>query len=141
MRNLPISLINSTYEIKSCPLCNSKNSEFYKYFYKNRYTEEFSNLIGVKPDYLMRNVSQRLCIKCKLVFKRRWFKNCNDYMGCLWCLCMVINWCCIYIYWLCNGCCDHLDDNSFTIIFFELFGNAWYHVIISICIFYIWLCI
>ena len=75
MQDLPISLINSTYEIKCCPLCNSKNSKFYKYFYKNRYTEEFSNLIGVRPDYLMRNVSQRLCIKCKLVFKRRWFKK------------------------------------------------------------------
>ena len=74
MQDLPISLINSTYEI-NCPLCNSKNSKFYKYFYKNRYTEEFSNLIGVEPDFLMRNVSQRLCIKCKLVFKRRWFKK------------------------------------------------------------------
>ena len=36
MRNLPISLISSSYDIKCCPLCNSKNSEFYKYFYKKR---------------------------------------------------------------------------------------------------------
>ena len=35
MQDLPISLINSTYEIKCCPLCNSKNSKFYKYFYKS----------------------------------------------------------------------------------------------------------
>ncbi len=75
MQNFPTKLINSTYEVKYCPLCNSKNSKFYKYFYKNRYTEEFSNLIRVEPDYLMHNISQRICVKCKLVFKRRWFKK------------------------------------------------------------------
>ena len=75
MQNISNNLIKSTYEIKYCPLCNSKKSKFYKYFYKNRYTEEFSNLISVEPDYLMNNVSQRLCIKCNLVFKKRWFKK------------------------------------------------------------------
>lgn len=75
MQNFPLSLTKATYEIKHCPLCNSKKTKFYKYFYKNRYTEEFSNLIGVEPSNLMRNISQRICIKCKLVFKRRWFKK------------------------------------------------------------------
>ncbi len=75
MQDFATSLIDSTYQVNNCPLCSSKNSKFYKYFYKNRYTEEFSNLIGIDQDFLMKNVSQRMCIKCKLVFKRRWFKK------------------------------------------------------------------
>ena len=75
MQDLPISLINSTYEIKCCPLCNSKNSKFYKYFYKNRYTEEFSNLIGVRPDYLMRNVFKGFALNASWYLKEGGLKK------------------------------------------------------------------
>ena len=51
MRDFATSLIDSTYQVNNCPLCSSKNSKFYKYFYKNRYTEEFSNLIGIDQDF------------------------------------------------------------------------------------------
>ena len=75
MLNFLKKLNNSTYLINSCPLCKSKKFKYYKFFYFNRYTDEFSNLIKVQPDYLMKNIQQKACIKCNLIFKKRWFKR------------------------------------------------------------------
>jgi len=75
MHNFLKKLSNSTYLINICPLCKSKKFKSYKFFYINRYTEEFSNLINIQPEYLMKNVSQKTCIKCNLIFKKKWFKS------------------------------------------------------------------
>ena len=68
MLNFSKNLNNSTYLVKICPLCKTKKSKSYKYCYKNRYTEEFSNLLKVHPEYLMKNVKQRTCPKCSFLF-------------------------------------------------------------------------
>jgi len=75
MSNFSKKLNNATYSINNCPLCKTKKSKFYKYFYTNRYSEEFSNLLKVKSEYLMNNIKQAKCPKCNLIYKKKWFKN------------------------------------------------------------------
>ena len=75
MINFSKKLSNATYSVNYCPLCKTKKSKFYKYFYFNRYSEEFSNLLRINADYLLNNIKQAECVNCNLIYKKKWFKN------------------------------------------------------------------
>ena len=63
------------FEIKCCPLCKSKKKKNYNKFYKNKYSELVSNDLGILEDKLLKIIQNYQCQRCKLIYKKYWFKN------------------------------------------------------------------
>jgi hypothetical protein len=63
------------FEIKLCPLCNSKKKINYNKFYKNKYSEVISNDLNIVEEKLLNIIQNYKCQECQLIYKKYWFKN------------------------------------------------------------------
>lgn len=70
-----MDLENFFFEIRCCPLCKSKKKTNYNKFYKNKYSELISNDLDIREDKLLKIIQNYKCQKCKLIYKKYWFKN------------------------------------------------------------------
>jgi hypothetical protein len=69
-------------KVNSCPLCNSKKKIVTKSAYRNRYSEQFSNLMKISEKELIDKIQNVRCKKCNLIYKSFYFKK-NFYQNLL----------------------------------------------------------
>jgi hypothetical protein len=70
-----LSISKYSKKVNECPLCGNKSFVNYSKHYHNRYSDEFSKILNTSESFLLKYFRQIKCKKCKLIYKRNWFKD------------------------------------------------------------------